>query len=254
MFVANQTIVALPAFNEEASISLLLDSYMSLIRDHAELNLRIVVVNDGSTDRTLEILQSYKDKLPLEIVNHERNRGLGEAIRTCLKEAVKRSASDNDIIVCMDSDNTHLPQYIPSLVERIKQGADIAIASRFQPGSRELGVPFIRRVYSRAARLLFTLFLRLPGVRDYTCGFRAYRASLVRKALDEYGDRIISRNGFACTDDLLVCLAIFTDRISEIPFVLRYDNKKGRSKLPLFLTIRETLRLLFSAQRKRKKD
>jgi len=254
MFVANQTIVVLPAYNEEASLSLLLDSYINLIQEHAELNLRIVVVNDGSTDRTLEILQSYQDKLPLEIVSHERNKGLGEAIRTCLKEAVKRTSSQNDIIVCMDSDNTHLPQYIPSLVERIKQGSDIAIASRYQPGSKEIGVPFIRRVYSRGARLLFTLFLRLPGVRDYTCGYRAYRAGIIRKALDEFGDRIIARNGFACTDDLLVCLALFTDRISEIPFVLRYDNKKGRSKLPLFVTIRETLRLLFSAHRKRKKD
>jgi len=250
MLVANQTIVVLPAYNEEAALSLLLDSYLGLIRDHAELNLRIVVVNDGSTDRTLEILESYRDKLPLEIVNHEKNKGLGEAIRTCLKEAMKRSASDGDILVCMDADNTHLPQYIPALVEKIKGGADIAIASRFQPGSKEVGVPFIRRIYSRGARFLFTLFLRLPDVRDYTCGYRAYRAGLIRKALEEYGDRIISRNGFACTDDLLVHLAIFTDRISEIPFVLRYDNKIGKSKLPLLVTIVETLRLLFHSQRK----
>jgi len=240
-----KTIAAIPAFNEEGAIALLLEAYRGLIENEPDLNLEILVVNDGSTDRTLEILEDFQKKLPLEIVSHPRNLGLGAAIKTCLKEGLSRTSSDDDIIVSMDADNTHLPEYIPSLVTRIEKGADIVIASRYRPGSRELGVPFLRRLYSRGARMMFTLFLRLPGVRDYTCGFRAYRAGLIRHALGEYGDGIISRNGFACTDDLLVNLAAFTDRISEIPFILRYDHKIGRSKLPLLLTIRETLKLLF---------
>jgi len=245
MAVETQTIVALPAYNEEASLGMLLDAYAQLIREHPELHIKIIVVNDGSTDRTSQVLSEYSKILPLETVNHEQNRGLGQAIRTCLYEAIKRCRSDNDIIVSMDADNTHLPEYIPLLVEKIKSGADIVIASRFRQGSREIGVPFMRRVYSRGARMLFALFLGLPGVRDYTCGYRAYRAGLIRKALEYYGDHIIARNGFACTDDLLVNLAIFTKKIAEIPFILRYDNKIGKSKLPLFSTILETLKLLF---------
>jgi len=252
MSVERQTIVALPAYNEEASITFLLNAFEKIIQSNPALNLRLIVVNDGSSDRTPEILRACQNRLPLEVVNHDRNMGLGHAIRTCLREAVARAASDDDVIVCMDSDNTHLPEYIPALLEKIHDGADIVIASRYQPGSREVGVPFMRRLYSRGARLLFTIFLHLPDVRDYTCGYRAYRAGLIRRALEEYGDGIITRNGFACTDDLLVQLASFTNSIAEIPFVLRYDNKVGRSKLPLFTTIVETLKL-FLYRRKRKK-
>ncbi|MBN1901381.1 glycosyltransferase [Candidatus Sumerlaeota bacterium] len=246
MSLQNRTIVALPAFNEEASLGKLLDAFQNLAKDRPELNLHIIVVNDGSSDRTLEVANSFKDLLSLEVVSHEKNMGLGNAIKTCLKEALARSSSDNDIIVTMDADNTHLPEYIPPLVEIIRSGCDIAIASRFQPGSREIGVPFIRRLYSMGARFLFGVFLRLPGVRDYTCGYRAFRASLIRKGWEFFQDDIISRNGFACTDELLVNLASLTDKISEIPFILRYDFKKGRSKLPLFATIVETWKLLLS--------
>lgn len=241
----NKTIVVLPAYNEEEAIEALLERFQNLAGKNPGLNLQIVLIDDGSTDKTVEIAETFRDGVPLEIVNHDKNRGLGEAVRTCLKEGIKRAESDDDIIVSMDADNTHLPKYIPDLVERIQSGADIAIASRFRPGSEEVGVPFLRRLYSRGARMLFAIFLRLPGVRDYTCGYRAYRVSLIRRALSDYGDDIIARNGFACTDDLLVRLSGYTDNISEVPFVLRYDHKIGESKLPLFTTIMETLKLLF---------
>lgn len=244
MSLGKQTIVALPAYNEEASIGKLLNAFQKLAKDRPELGLFVIVVNDGSSDRTLEIVDSFRNSLHLDVVNHEKNMGLGAAIKTCLREASSRSLSDDDIIVTMDADNTHLPEYIPFLVEKIRSGYDIAIASRFQSGSREMGVPFIRRLYSRGARFLFSVFIRLPGVRDYTCGYRAYKAGLIRRGLEIFQDRIISRNGFACTDDLLVNLASLTDKIAEIPFILRYDQKIGKSKLPLFSTILETWKLL----------
>jgi dolichol-phosphate mannosyltransferase len=81
-------------------------------------------------------------------------------------------------------------------------------------------------------------------VRDYTCGYRAYRVSLLQRAVEKYGDRIITREGFACTDEILVHLSTLTKRITEIPFVLRYDKKRSRSRLPLFRTIWETLKML----------
>jgi dolichol-phosphate mannosyltransferase len=244
MSLVKQTIVALPAYNEEASIGQLLNAFRKLAADHPELGIQVLVVNDGSSDRTLEVVDSFRNLFPLDVVSHEKNRGLGKAIKTCLRESIARSSSDDDVIVTLDADNTHLPEYIPLLVEKIRSGYDIAIASRYQPGSLEVGVPFIRRLYSRGARFLFRIFLHLPGVKDYTCGYRAYRAGLISKGLRFFQDDIISRNGFACTDELLVNLASLTDKIAEIPFILRYDQKKGKSKLPLFSTIMETWKLL----------
>jgi dolichol-phosphate mannosyltransferase len=236
-------IVVLPAYNEAAGLPALLDRFAATL-GHGEQPWEIVAVNDGSTDATGEILREAAKRFPLVYADHERNRGLGPALKTGLRRALEHSHSGDDVIVCMDADNTHDPEYIPELARRIAAGADLAICSRFRPGSREVGVPVLRRLLSVGARLVFALFLRLPGVRDYTCGYRAYRADVLRKGFALYGDGLIERSGFACTDELLVHLAPLARRIEEIPFVLRYDRKRGRSKLPLMRTIAATLRLL----------
>jgi dolichol-phosphate mannosyltransferase len=244
----SRIIVVLPAYNEAASLPALLDRFASMLATN-DAPLEIVAVNDGSADATGEILDEAAKRLPVVHVRHERNRGLGPALITGLQTALKRIASPDDVIVCMDADNTHDPKYIPEMAQRIAAGADMVICSRFRGGSRTVGVPFYRRVLSFGARMVFAIFLRLPGVRDYTCGYRAYRASLVLKGFERYGEKLIERSGFACTDELLVRLAPFARRIEEIPFVLRYDQKRGRSKLPLMKTIAATFRLLLQRPR-----
>lgn len=243
----NKRIIILPAYNEEESIVDLLEEFCKIAPSLGDYE--IILVNDGSNDRTVEFAEQFKGRLNLLIVHHQRNKGLGPAIKTGLFKAIEHSCNDDDAIVYMDADCTHPPHYIPKMVELIDNGADIVIASRFLPGSKEVGVPLLRRIYSRGARVLFRLYLPLPGVTDYTCGFRAYRAALIRQALARFGDSIIQRTGFACTDELLVNLATFDIKIAEIPFTLRYDRKRGKSKLPLLLTIRETLRMLHRARK-----
>ena len=237
-------LVALPAYNEEACLPPLLNSFSKLFAEHLELDGVVIVVDDGSSDRTAEVAEKWGKRLPVHLVRHERNKGLGEAIKTGLRTAVELSKSDRDVIVCMDADDTHPPRFIPSMLRKIESGADIVIASRYQRGSTQRGVPLRRQVLSWGALLVFSTFLRLPGVRDYTCGYRAYRVSLVKKGFARYGDGIIERSGFACTDELLVNLAALGARIREVPFALRYDRKVGESKIKLGLTVRETFKLI----------
>jgi dolichol-phosphate mannosyltransferase len=243
-----KTLIVLPAYNEAASLPALLDRFRATLGTGDQV-WEIVVVNDGSTDATGDVLDQARGDLPIVRVDHDCNRGLGPALKTGFRHALERIQSPNDVIVCLDADNTQDPQYIPEMVRRIAAGADMVICSRYRPGSRQVGVPPWRRLLSFGARLVFAVFLRLPGVRDYTCGYRAYRAELLRKGFERYGDRLIERSGFACTDELLVHLAPLARRIEEIPFVLRYDQKRGRSKLPLWRTIVATLRLLLHRTR-----
>lgn len=245
-------IVALPAYNEEKCLPPLLRRFERLFGQFpAEADPLVIVVDDGSSDATAEVCRRFARHMPLQLVSHEQNKGLGEAIKTGLRAALEHSKGPDDLIVCMDADNTHPPRYVHQMLEVMnREGADIVIASRYRKGSRQRGVPPHRQLMSFGARLLFWLFLRLDGVRDYTCGFRAYRSGLIRDALDVYGDKLISRNGFACTDELLVNLACLGEvKIREIPFILRYDRKVGESKLRLGLTIRETFKLLAEGRR-----
>lgn len=251
-------VAVLPAYNEEAALGPLLRAWGRLaVKLPANARLRVIVVDDGSKDRTAAVARrAARAGLPVELVQHPQNRGLGDAIKTGLRAALEIATAPDDFIVCMDGDNTHPPATVLTMLDAIDERRghiDIVIASRFRPGSRQVGVPPHRVAFSLGAAAVFWTVLALPGVRDYTCGFRAYRAGMVRDAFAEYGDDLISKGSFACTDQLLLNMAAIGARITEVPFVLRYDRKPTPSKMPVGATIIETFRLLFEARRRLKR-
>jgi dolichol-phosphate mannosyltransferase len=237
-------IITLPAYNEGPTLPTLLERIRESMEENA-IDYRVIVVNDGSTDGTGETLERMRDTLPLTSIDHEVNRGLGEAIRTGLLAAIE-GAKDRDIIVTMDSDNTHTPGLIARMVRGIREGNDVVIASRFQPGAHVRGVPVYRRVLSRVGGLLFRLAFPTPGVRDFTSGYRAYRAGVVKQAFDTYGGEFVAESGFSCMVDILLKLRQIDAIISEVPLVLRYDMKYGISKMFVVRTVIDTLQLLVS--------
>jgi dolichol-phosphate mannosyltransferase len=130
------------------------------------------------------------------------------------------------------------------MVRRIREGNDVDIASRFQPGAHVRGVPFYRRVLSRSSSLVFRMAFPTPGVRDFTSGYRAYRAGVVKQAFDTYGGEFVAESGFSCMVDILLKLRKLDAIISEVPLVLRYDMKYGASKMLVLRTTIDTLKLL----------
>ncbi|MEN0110469.1 MAG: glycosyltransferase family 2 protein [Planctomycetota bacterium] len=240
--------VALPAYNEGACLAELLDSLHATLAA-AGLPHEIVVVDDGSTDDTAEIASRATFRLPVRLVKHAQNQGLAGALRTGLTDAV-RHAEPGDVVITMDSDNTHPAGLIPRMLSLVGEGHDVMIASRFQPGSRVIGVPWDRVLLSIAARWVFKIALPIPGVRDYTCGFRAYRAETLAAAIAHYGDRFVTERGFSCMVDVLLKLRPLRVNggpvvMGEAPMVLRYDQKGGVSKMRVFRTVRQTLSLVF---------
>lgn len=242
-----QVILALPAYNEAACIGDLLEAARKALENLHGFSPRVIVSDDDSDDGTADIIRRFEASFPVEVVHHAPREGLGPNIINVLHAALERSTDPEDVIVNMDADNTHPPDVIPAMLRLLDSGIDVVIASRYQKGSEQVGVPPFRLLLSWGARWLFAWRLRLPGVRDYTCGYRAYHAKTIRRAFDTYGDHLITRKGFACTDDILVNIARLEPRprIAEVPFILRYDRKIGQSKLPLFSTIMETVKLLW---------
>ncbi|MEO1498716.1 MAG: glycosyltransferase family 2 protein [Planctomycetota bacterium] len=239
--------VALPAYNEAESLEPLLESLHRTLASE-DLPHEIVVVDDGSTDDTAAIASRLSFNLPVRLVQHEQNQGLAGALRTGLVDAVEHAAPE-DIIITMDSDNTHPAGLIPRMIQMVGEGRDVVIGSRFQNGARVIGVPFDRVLLSIGARLLFQVAFPIRGVRDYTCGFRAYRAGMLAAALNHYGDRFVSEQGFSCMVDVLLKLRrLRIDGgpvvMGEAPMILRYDQKGGASKMRVLRTIGQTLSLI----------
>lgn len=246
---ARRVVLALPAYNEEISLPAVLQRF-DRVAAGAGWNYAAVVVDDGSSDGTAGVLRNAPASLALKVVVHAQNRGLGETIVDALAEA-SRLAGNGGIVVTMDADNTHSPELIPELVRRIEKGNDIAIASRYRPGSRVIGLSRFRHSMSYGARFLFQSLLPMQGVRDYTCSFRAYRAELLERAFALYGPSLARERGFACMAEILVKLGALGARAAEIPMELRYDIKGGASKMNVGLTAANTLRLILRLRRSR---
>ncbi len=235
-------LLTLPAYNEEQGLEDVLNSFHDILLSKGWRG-SAVVVDDGSRDGTASVARQWAARMPVELIEHPQNMGLGASIRDGLRRAVDL-AQPGDIIVTMDADNTHPPSLIPQMVSRIDGGCDLVIASRFQPGARVTGLSLGRHILSLGARWLFTLLLPIPGARDYTCGYRAFRADFLAAALRHYGARLVTEPGFTSTAEILVKLARLKPVICEVPLVLHYGQKHGRSKMNVPSTIRTTLAFL----------
>ncbi|TWU61015.1 Undecaprenyl-phosphate mannosyltransferase [Crateriforma conspicua] len=241
-FRPSKVFLALPAYNEEEALPELLERVGEAFADSG-LPYEVVIVDDGSADDTARIAAQMSYQMPVHVVQHKVNQGLGITLRDGLREAVDR-AGERDIIITMDADNTHPPGLIDRMVRMIHEGCDVVIASRFQPGARVVGVPIERHFLSVGARVLFTMLFPTRGVRDYTSGFRAYRAGVIRDAFARYGDDFVGETGFSCMADVLLKLRKQGCLFGEAPLRLRYDQKGGDSKMRVFRTIWLTLKML----------
>ena len=232
----------LPAYNEQEAITPLLKKIIATSKKE-EMEFEIVVVDDGSGDHTPNLVRYLARVNSVTLLQHPVNRGLAAAMQTGFNHILEKGKS-GDIIVTMDADDTQPPATIPKMIGKILEGYDVVIASRYQSGSRTIGVPANRRLMTWFAKWLFKLFTPIPGVWDYTCGFRAYRFDILQTADDYYGVEFISENGFSSMVDILLKMRRFESVMGEVPFLLRYDQKAGPSKMNVSSTAIQTFKLL----------
>jgi len=234
--------IVLPAYNEEKALPHLIEALVEDLTDEKR-EFEILIVNDGSQDRTAEVATAYCSEAPVRIFNNGTNKGLAETLRSGLLEAIKLARKD-DIVITMDADNTHPAGLILRMVRLIREGNDVVIASRYRNGSYVKGLSLYRRFLSCGGSWLCRILFPIRGVRDYTCGYRAYRVAALSQLISRHGEVFISEKGFASMVDILLRLREQQLIFAEVPLILRYDLKPGLSKMNVSKTIKETLSLL----------
>lgn len=236
-------VTALPAYNEAEALPRLLKR----MRESAALldeRLHVIVVDDGSDDDTAAAAEREDSAaMRVEVVRHDRNRGLHGALDTGFRAALERAAA-TDWILTMDADDTHPPSAIAAMLKKGRAGADVVIASRFQPGAEWFGLSWDRLLFSKVVSGLFRIAWPIRNVRDYTCGYRLYRAEILRRAYATHGDAFVNEPSFACMPDVLWKVSRLRPAFAEVPLSLHYDRKPGASKMKVGRTIRRTLALL----------
>ena len=239
-----RTLVVVPTYNEADNIV----PFLTAVRVAAP-DVEVLVVDDNSPDGTGKLAEETADRLGSITVLHRAGKaGLGAAYRHGFEVAFERG---HDVIVSMDSDLSHDPGVIPTMVGLVEQGADVVVGSRYVPGGGTVHWPLRRRLLSRWGNRYTGLVLGLR-VRDCTSGFRAYRAEALRSV--QPGET--SAEGYAFLTELVRRLARGGARIVETPILFR-DRERGVSKMSgriivesMLLVTRWGLRDLVSRKRR----
>jgi len=216
----------LPAYNEEIAIG----SVVLRTRKYAD---RVIVIDDGSQDRTAEIAEMAG----AEVIRHSQNRGKGAALKTGFA-----ALNSPNIIITIDTDGQHDPSDIPKLIEPIIRGeADMVNGSRYLNGNKK-DTPLYRRIGQKVLDTVSNLESGL-SVTDSQSGFRAFSSHIK----DIFSFR---QNGLAIESEMLADAAQAGLRIKEVDIGVRYDVD-GSSENPVAHGLRVLAKILHDMELRR---
>jgi glycosyltransferase involved in cell wall biosynthesis len=198
----HKIIVCVPAYNEAKNIE-------NIVKGAQKYSNEVIVCDDGSSDNTATMAK----QAGAVVINHQKNKGYGKAIRSLFQEALERRA---DIIVTIDSDGQHDPDQIPRIVQPIvEQGFDIVVGSRFIENKNELRIPFYRS-FGIKTITKFTKQASYKNLTDAQSGFRGYK----RHALETMN---LAEDGMQISTEILLRAGTNNLTVTEVPVRINYD-------------------------------
>ena len=235
--------VCIPSHNEGTTLGPLLWKVRRVMREFGR-EFHLVVLDDASADDTGEVLDRYRDELPLTVLREESQVGYGAAVDRLLRKVVEISPyPKRDTAVVLQADLTEDPAYLVDLVKTVEGGVDIVAGAAAEVGP-DLPKPY--RWGRRLAPMALGRTYRGAPVEDPLCGLRAYRVIVVKKAL-RAGDAPLAsaREPWVANLEILRRLVGFARRVESLPLGLRYHLLDRESR---FRTV-PTLKKLFGLRR-----
>jgi dolichol-phosphate mannosyltransferase len=213
----------LPTLNEADNVEVVVRAAHGQFAHAAPAGFRILVVDDGSPDGTGAIADGLARELAeVEVLHRARRGGLGPAYLAGFARALDGGA---DTVLQMDADLSHDPADLPRLLGAVRDGADLALGSRYVPGGGIADWGRVRRAISRGGSWYARRVLGV-GVRDLTGGFKAWRADVLG-AIDL---PTVRSHGYAFQVELTYRALCAGFRVDEVPIVFR-DRRRGASKM-----------------------
>ena len=212
--------IVIPAYNESARIPAALEQVVACIREHG-WSAEVIVVNDGSTDRTAEVVRDFARTAPeVRMIENPGNRGKGYSVRAGMLQAL------GEIAMFTDADLSSPIEEAERLFAAIAAGADIAIGSRWLASSRQTHrQPLYRQFFGRCFNAVCRMVMRLPFA-DTQCGFKAFTRAAAQTIFQL---QTIERWGF---DPEILFIALKRGyKIQEVPVSWAHDARTRMSYL-----------------------
>lgn len=214
----------IPFFNEAAILSETIQTLVKTTEDeNSRYNFEILLVNDGSTDNSAEIAETFSKKYPfIKVFSHHKNLGLGRALQTGF------SHSQGDYVIVLDADLSYSPDHINDLLTKlIETDANIVVASPYAEGGKVSNVPWHRYQLSKWANR-FLAYLSGCPVKTLTGMVRGYKGNFIRSLS-------LQSEGAEINPEIIYKEAIIDNKIEEIPAHLCWlgHHTRSRSKLKI---------------------
>jgi dolichol-phosphate mannosyltransferase len=225
-------LIIIPTYNELENIKKLIQCIFNVNE-----NYEIIIIDDNSPDGTGEVINNIKPTYPnLHLIKRKGKLGLGTAYLTGMQYGIENKY---DIIVTMDADFSHDPNYLPAVIGLLDKN-DIGIGSRYVPGGGTENWGIHRKILSRVANFVAKLVLGIKS-NDNTAGFRAYK----REMLEKIDFTKIKSNGYSFLIELIYTCQINKAKVGETPiiFVDRAEGTSKISKQEIFKAIKTILTL-----------
>ena len=216
----------IPAYNEERSVGVVLWKLRQVMGE-LRRDYQIIVVDDASTDSTLQVLKPYIRVLPLTVIRNSKRLGYSDSLEIALREAVKRAPyPKRDTIITLQADFTEDPDVVPAMVKRIEAGADIVAC--------DLEIEEATPRAFRWGRRLFRWLMRKHewgSLGDPVSGLRAYRVMVLKRALEVRGNaRLLSWKNWAANAELLMHAAPHSRRNEVVEASLKMHRHQRDSR------------------------
>lgn len=221
----------IPAYNESENIPVLLRKLKSALKAKSQ----IFIVDDGSTDKTKHVIKELSAKYPVTRIGYDKNRGPGYAFKFGFNYLIPK-LKNSDLAITMEADNTSDLTIITKMINQAKK-SDVVLASPYARGGKFLGISALRKTLSFFSNILDKLIFRVKNVRTYSSFFRLYRGSILKKAKEKYANDFITEDGFSAVAEFLVKLSKIGATFSEVPAIVDWRNREGKSKMKITKTI-----------------
>jgi hypothetical protein len=240
--------ICIPALNEARTIGVLLWKVRQVM-DEFPRDYHVLVLDDGSTDDTREVLEPYLRVLPVTVLRNERTLGYAAGLERLIREAAHRSTHPKrDVVVTLQADFTESPDDIPLLLKKLEGGADVVgvtvTATRGElPRSLRWSRKSLPWLLSRT---------RVPKeLGDPLTGFRAYRVAVLRRALQDLEGRpLLTRHGWAANAELLLAVLPHVRRADGAEVSLHYTRRERPTRFSPWSTAMELWNLARKAPRR----
>jgi dolichyl-phosphate beta-glucosyltransferase len=226
--------LVIPAHNEEKRLPAALKALAVFLKDQT-YSYEVLVVENGSSDRTLEVAKSFIPVMPYLRLIAEEQSGKGLAVKRGMLEATGDYRFYCDVDFSMPV--TEINRFFPP----VQQGADIAIASREARGAKRYGEPLYRHLMGRVFNTMVR-WMALPGLQDTQCGFKCFRAEVVEAIFPRQ-----TLNGWSFDVEVLFIARRWGYRICEVPIPWYYNE---RSQVRVVKDSLNTARDLIKIRRK----